>query len=581
MKALHKLFVAAAAVVTCCTSEANYPEEIGPFSPPAIKYNVYGVVTDSNGNPIPGVTVSDGYVVTITGDDGAYIFRSEKANGYVFISQPQGYEVMLDGVFPLFWQSLSDNTDSLERHDFTLMASDNEECVLLALGDLHLCNRNALGDKKQFRMQVEELKSMTQTLRSEGKKVYMLTLGDMTWDKFWDQSSGLQVCNFDLAKYKDEMSLDFSGCEVPIWQTIGNHDHDYTKTGDWDTVIPYKEILGPTYYSFNVGGWHIVVLDNIICKNGGTLSTISSSTGLTSDILDWLKADMATVDASVPVIVSMHAQAYNPKNPTGDISKLNYAASMIAAIGRTRNIHIVTGHTHCLRNAYVSSNVYEHNGAALCATWWWTGRLSTAWGGGKDLNDTYHVCKDGVPGGYTVYNLSSGAMEWYYKGFSLPLSKQFKTYDRNSFSLDAETWCPKAPQEAYRKAFLNMTSYGDGEYSYAGVADGKTVPENLVYINIWNWDINWKLSVKENGKELEVKPLTDAYDPMHLVAYPAARYNSGYDITGSYLTSKNQHMFRVQASDPSTTLVITATDSFGNTYTETMARPKVFAVNWD
>ena len=68
---------------------------------------------------------------------------------------------------------------------------------------------------------------------------------------------------------------------------------------------------------------------------------------------------------------------------------------------------------------------------------------------------------------------------------------------------------------------------------------------------------------------------------MHIVAYPAVRYNSGNGTTSTFVTKATQHIFRVQASSASSTLTITVTDRFGNTYTETMTRPKTFAVNWD
>ena len=80
---------------------------------------------------------------------------------------------------------------------------------------------------------------------------------------------------------------------------------------------------------------------------------------------------------------------------------------------------------------------------------------------------------------------------------------------------------------------------------------------------------------------LTVTALTGAYDPMHIAAYSAARYNGGSDVTSSFVTCATQHMFRVQASGPSTTLTVTVTDRFGNVYTEEMTRPKAFGVNWN
>lgn len=542
--------------------------------------NVFGVVRDSEGNPLQGVVVSDGYVVTVTGSDGFYEMDSQKANGYVFISQPDGYEVPLDGVFPRFWQALTGDAATGERHDFTLTASDNGECVFLALGDFHLCNRNALHDLLMFRRQVDELKSVVRDLRSRGKKVYGLTLGDMTWDIYWDSSSGYAGCNFDLAAYRSEMNSDFEGLTFPVWHTIGNHDYDYSATGDWDTALPYKRTLGPTYYSLNAGGWHIVSLDNVICRNDGTSGGRSSSAGLDADVRAWLAADIARIPAGMPVLVSMHEPTYLPTNATGSYSRASYASELLQILG-SRKVHLVSGHSHTINNVPVSSAVYEHNAGSLCATWWWTGRhCIDYWGGTGSLSDTFHIGRDGTPGGYTVYELSSGTVEWQYRGFGLDAGRQFKTYDRNSFVLNAAGWCPNATS-ARKTAFEKLAAKGDGQYSYAAAAGSSSVPANLVYINVWNWDPSWSISVRENGVPLTVTALTGAYDPMHIAAYSAARYNGGSDVTSSFVTCATQHMFRVQASGPSTTLTVTVTDRFGNVYTEEMTRPKAFGVNWN
>lgn len=545
--------------------------------------NVYGTVSDSNGNPLPGVVVSDGYVVTTTGADGGYGFASAKKHGYVFISQPQGYEVQTDGVFPQFWQPLSDDVSVREEHNFTLKAVDNSECVMLVLGDLHLCNRNALYDLRQFRLQAEELKVQAQIAAGQGKRVYFLTLGDMSWDQYWDSSSGYANCNFDLSEYRKEIAADFSGCDFQLWHTIGNHDYTYAAKGDWDTAIPYRRTIGPLYYSFNVAGYHVVSLDNVICENNGTVSGRSSYDDLSDYVIDWLKADLAIVSSSMPVIVSMHEPAYLPADEEGYHYAYRCASKLRSAVGSGRKLHILSGHTHTLNNVEVNSSVYEHNAGSLCATWWWTGRFSitkeASWGPGSTLVNTYNVAKDGTPAGYTLYNLSSGTMTWRYKGFGLGTNRQFKTYDRNCMDLSAANWCPNAT--ATRKSsFEKLAASGDGSFTYVGAPDGTNIPKNIVYINVWNYDSSWKISVKEGSKDLTVTRLFQAYDPMHIVAYPAVRYENGSNATDAFMPARTQHIFRVQASSDTSTLEISVTDRFGNVSTQTMTRPKAFEVDW-
>ena len=76
----------------------------------------------------------------------------------------------------------------------------------------------------------------------------------------------------------------------------------------------------------------------------------------------------------------------------------------------------------------------------------------------------------------------------------------------------------------------------------------------------------------ENGKELDVTPVT-AYDPLHMLAMSAPRYRAG---STTFVTSNWSHFFLVQTTSETSTLDIKVTDRFGNIYSETMTRPKVF-----
>lgn len=38
------------------------------------------------------------------------------------------------------------------------------------------------------------------------------------------------------------------------------------------------------------------------------------------------------------------------------------------------NAHVITGHTHINYTIEPSDQLIEHNIAAVCATWWWTGK---------------------------------------------------------------------------------------------------------------------------------------------------------------------------------------------------------------
>lgn len=127
-----------------------------------------GVVYCEN-KPLPNVVVSDGYNVVQTDEQGRYYIQSDKKSGFVFISIPGNYEVVVkDNNQPVFFYRLAKD-DSVEQHDFELTATDNTNHVLLALADMHLANRN--NDLSQFKLRfLPDLNTTVEKYRSEGKK---------------------------------------------------------------------------------------------------------------------------------------------------------------------------------------------------------------------------------------------------------------------------------------------------------------------------------------------------------------------------------------------------------------------------
>ena len=80
-----------------------------------------------------------------------------------------------------------------------------------------------------------------------------------------------------------------------------------------------------------------------------------------------------------------------------------------------------------------------------------------------------------------------------------------------------------------------------------------------------------------NYKELDIKR-KKAESPQYMVTYDVPKRLWMFDLNteSSKKRSNHPHMFHVTTSAPDSTLEISVTDSFGNIYTETMERPKVF-----
>ena len=508
---------------------------------------VYGVV-QCKGKGLPGVQVSDGYEIVVTDSKGIYQIRSEKKNKFVYITIPSGYMPASSGVQASFFKVLSNPANAVERKDFELFqTADQTNHTMLFFGDMHLANRST-NDRNQFSKFTKEVDAFVKAHGSE--QLYAMTLGDMTWDQYWYDN------NYTFTNYLADINLNVSG--LTIFHTMGNHDHDMrtsvngSSVGwdavDWDTAHLFREVLGPNYYSFNIGEVHYISLDDIYCKNttGGTSSDRKYDETVGSYVLDWLKKDLSFVDKSKTVVVAMHAPVYN-QTGTDALKGVN---SLTGCFSGFSNVLFVTGHSHKLWTIE-KGPIKEHNSGAVCAAWWWSGYYV------PELN----IAQDGSPGGYRVMDFKGKEYTSYYKSTGRPDSYQFRSYDRNQISIDPGNVKYSAEYEAYLKK--------NGGFNASSSA-------NEVLLNIWDWNSKWKVEVTENGKALAVTQFT-GYDPLYFLTYCEGRFKS--TSSPSFDIFKTIHMFKCTASSATSTIEIKVTDDEGRVYSETMTRPKPFTLD--
>jgi len=511
---------------------------------------IKGLVSCDNAG-VPNVVVSDGYEVTVTDAHGVYYLPSKKHNQYVFISVPGNYEVPCIGRAPQFFKRLTKEVNVVERCDFELTAVCNNKHVVLTMADLHLANR--ADDIAQFEKMLVDINEVIDGYQSSGNKVYVLTLGDLTWDGYWYKN------NFTLANYVPYMNR----INAPVFNTIGNHDNNPYVVGDWGSQQFFRDVLGPNYYSFNLGRVHYLVLDDIVYNNTGGAQGIVGKrdyiNNITSEQIEWIKKDLEKVnDKSAPLIIALHIPVFTAPD-VNNCAKCRLINSdvFLNCLSDFSDVHIISGHTHNNSNYVYSNAIMEHTTAAVCATWWCTGSNGMAGN---------HICRDGSVGGYGVWEIDNKAVQWYYKSTGYDRSYQFRTYDLNSIEMTAVKYAPYA-NATYAAKVVNFADV----YAIAGTA-------NEVLINVWGYDPDWTITVKEGESILPVTRVL-AKDPLHIISYAMAKLNLNTNPSSGFLTSNTTHMFKVTTSSPVSTLILQVTDRFGHNYSETMTRPKYLTTN--
>jgi len=518
--------------------------------PEITNMTIKGVV-HSQGKGIANVVVSDGEVFAKTDENGIYYLPSTKKNGHVFISVPSNYEVKIENNVPQFYKSLENISSQTEIRDFELFPVNNENHVVAFLADSHLANRN--DDLKQFQEGfVKDINDTYQDYKAKNKKFYAFTLGDQSWDAYWYDN------NFKLKEYLSQLK----DIEFPIYNTIGNHDYDpYIATNDWLAESQYRNTMGPTYYSINIGKVHYIVLDNVVYTNKGAsigmMGDREYNNVITDNQIEWLKKDLSYIqDKNTPIVLAMHVPLYVNPISSGNFYTQN-GQQLEDALATFSNVKVMTGHTHINYRVTKQTSISEYNIGAISATWWWTGRSGYA---------NNHICKDGSPGGYAIWEMENTDQKMYYKGIGFSKDYQFRAYDLNTLQITADKHAPNA-----NTTFKAKVPTFAGEYANKNIS-------NQILLNVWGYNPKWKIFVIENGKALAIQQ-TNKKDPLHIISYSMQRLNVNADPTSSFITNNSNHLFLATASSPTTTVEIIVEDEYGNQYKETMIRPKAFSTS--
>ena len=501
-------------------------------------FNVHGTVTCS-GEPVPDVLISDGVNIVKTDAAGQYKMNSEKKWHYVFVTIPSGYEVPLQGVLPEHYKELSEDAETPEQVNFELVKVNNDDFTLFVFGDIHLARRT--GDLAQF----EKVATFARSYMDQAPgKVYVLTLGDMTWDMYWLSN------NYGFGDYIQTVNQYFSG--IPFFHTMGNHDNEMEVADDFPKALKYTENIAPDYYSFNLGKIHFIVLDNMDFTGvqSGEENRSKYAKNFTAEQLEWLRQDLSYVDKSTPIFVTAHEPLARPSGLSWG-EELNGAdADLNEFIGifDGYNVRYLSGHTHNTFFRRYTSTFVEHNSGAICASWWWSGYI----------NPGIHIAQDGAPGGFTIWNISDTNCTHYYQAALQSPEYQFRAYDMNE--VKATITADLSEHSGYPKYYNHIQSYGDNE----------------ILVNVWDYDEDWSVEISENGTPLDVNEV-GVYDPLHIYAMTIPRLNK-YNTT-TFSTAKWRHFFKATASAADTPVTVKVTDRYGNVFTEEMTRPKAFTMD--
>lgn len=465
--------------------------------------NLVGRVT-VDGQPRQGVVVSDGINVMTTDANGEYQMYTT-GRQHVFISLPADCELPTLNGAPKFYKTLNFSEAAIIQRDFALVSTPKkDEWTLMTMADPQIGNDKDIAD---FTAMVPNIASFASTL---GANTFGIDLGDIVWNK--PDNYGFYVAQM-------------RNIPVPTFSVIGNHDHNEGVKNDTESDKEFRDALGPTYYSANIGDCHLVVLDDVFYR--GVSSRNDYSGTITEAQLEWLEKDLSYVDPDKMIIIGLHI----PTKRRNSSSHVTNNQALYDLVKDFKEVQILSGHSHNHYTTTISQNITETTFASVMGAFW------------------YPLCNDGAPRGYGAMKFRGNELvDKYFVGDGCDRNYQMKLY----LPEDAVLWNPS------KKA-------GD--------------PYDKILANIFCWHEDWTVEVQEDGGAWNVLPADARLIPSKNGGKcwdPDVRkcLNDKGEIPANHTTAapenNNDHMFLYTPQANWKSVSFRATDSFGNVYTETL-----------
>ena len=475
------------------TTTVQYQDSVNRLAPVRIRGKV-----SANGKGLKGIPVTDGYSVVQTSEAGTYELLSNRTRQFVYITLPAGYAIptQANGTARFYQPIPPDAKPELTAH-FELKPApvSDDKHVLLVLADPQIQNRYEAD--QLLEATAPDVGALVKTYQD--RPVFGVGCGDLVFDAF------------ELfADYQKAVSI----MGVPFFQVLGNHDMD-TKGVRSDDLSSntFKGLFGPTYYSFNRGEIHYVVLEDVFFI-GNNKQYIGY---LTEEQLRWLEQDLALVEKGKTVVVNLHIPAF-----TGASRRSKQAESMGGVVANRQELyrllepfkaHIMSGHTH-FNEKVLEGGVIEHVHGTVCGAWW-----------------SGPICYDGTPNGYGVYEVNGSTIDWYYKSTGKDRNHQMRCY--------APGTNPSKPGE--------------------------------LTVNVWNADPQWKITWLEDGIRKGQLRQETGLDPLSVELHTGTEKPERRPWVEPQLTD---HLYVAQLSEGARKVTLEATDRFGKTYTESLELKK-------
>lgn len=341
---------------------------------------------DSSNPGIPNVCVSNGIDVVKTDQSGKWRLPVTQ-DCILFVIKPSGYSVPLDknnlpqyfyahkpnGAPSYKYKGISPTGPLPKSIDFGLTRqAESSKFNMVLFGDPQPRNQREVDY-----MSHDVIEQVVRDANEVDAK-FGLSLGDIMFD--------------NLSIY-ESLNQSIGQVGIPWYSVVGNHDLNFDSPTHKSSTETFQSAFGPTYYAFNFGQVHFIVLNDVLWHGVDAAGKPMGFHGeISSEQLEFVKNDLAQVPKDKLIFVAMHI-------PPADVKNI---AALWKLIENRPNTFSVSAHTHVQEHYFLTEKdgwngekPHHHlNHATVCGSWW---------GGNPDERGIPHATMtDGVPNGYSI-----------------------------------------------------------------------------------------------------------------------------------------------------------------------------------
>ena len=520
----------------------------------AIAYAGQGVVyEDLNGNGvydsgepgIAGVRVSDGLQIVKTDSNGRWEMDIAD-EAVIFVVKPTGYATPVnEHQIPQFYYIHRPNgsPDGLrfpgvkptgplpDSIDFGLTKQDEPsvfEAILFA------------DTQPQTEVELDYIRDtvVAELVGTDAK--FGMTMGDILFD--------------DMSMFPRLNAL-IGQIGVPWYNVPGNHELNHFAEDDRYSLETFISYFGPEYYTFEYGGAHFFVLDNIEYKGNGESdpADVRGSGGYIANFgerqLTWLKNVLKDIPDDALIFMGMHSplETYISDSPgvtTQDRKKL------LKLLSGYKNLYSVAGHTHTTEHLYFGEEdgfkgpgQFHHHVLAAVSGSWWSGPFND-----EGIPSSWQ--RDGTPNGYHVLEVDGTDVSVRFKGVGRDAKYQMRIM--------------------YDVAYHGIRADGLRDFREGELCDGRMsvrqVPSASVLVNLFDGGPRSKVFFTIAGMDEQPMQHVERVDPkiQEMFTRHEETKKSWVNATPS------SHLWEAQLPDDLApgvyTLSVRAIDEFGNTH---------------